>query len=533
MKKVTLCLLILLLVMAICGVGCAERGSVEGIPQKVVDLLAEKGVQKDMIEDYINLDVVEAPKALAHLFVVATKDGFQHTVYHFTNSESDENAPSGWAYKTSYSGLAPQGKGTVGFWRHTVYDRYGADCNITLYKDANGFTIYRIDPNYEEDWSQEVSIHVINRQFQIVGWHDRKAADSVYAYIRNGKLYYEDADSGKKIGSIELHRTYELTAGFSSLPKTYKTAKQKITNPADIPAGELEAELIKFTSGKKYAVYSAPDDKSLRSANKKAAVSTNDWIQVFGEEDGWILIQYSIDSNHYRFGYISAKSLPKKTTVKELDFSRTDVTVQYDVCVTDDPLYSNPELIRLKSGEEVVLLATMGEWAYIEVNGQTKCRGFVPVSSVGADGNEGHYAVFVAKDGEQYNLFVIRKFLYGADHQVTAVSGDFERITWNGDYEEPETAPDSERTYVLAEDFYADMITSATADDLEYESVTDLYAWYTRANFDDNLTPGGELIFQVDEPERDDYNFWFITTQIELNDSGEIRYMQFVYTPWM
>lgn len=138
-KKMALCFVVLLLVVASCCLVCAENGSIEGIPEKVVELLVAKGVDKQTLEDYITLGVVEAPTPLNHMFVLASKDGAYHTVYHFTNSESDENSHLGWKYKSSYDALAPQGKGSVCFCRHSGNDAYGADCNTSLYHDANGF----------------------------------------------------------------------------------------------------------------------------------------------------------------------------------------------------------------------------------------------------------------------------------------------------------------------------------------------------------------------------------------------------------
>ena len=392
------------------------------------------------------------------------------------------------------------------------------------------------DKESEAEYPERVlNFTLQNGKWLLVHWED---FDYCSVFVREDALYYYgswlaeyEPWYGKVNGTIQRDIRW---ASIANIPHDYKTAKKKVTVAPIIPDGDLNADNIRFTGGKKYAVYSAPDKSSVRSAKGKAAVSTNDWIQVFGQEDDWILIQYAIDKDHYRFGYIPAKALPKKTAVKELDFSHTVVRTQYAVPVTDDPLYSNAELTSLQSGEEVVLLAAMGQWAYIEVDNKTKCRGFVPADSLHPDDENNHqYAVFTANDGTQYNLFSIQKFLFGSDHKVTAVTGKYERIIFDGDCEVPETASGSETTYVLADDFHADMITSVCADTLEYETVTDLYDWYIRAYLADGLYEGGELIFCVDDPDNDEANFWFVTTQIELNDNGEIRYMQFVYTPWM
>ena len=59
----------------------------------------------------------------------------------------------------------------------------------------------------------------------------------------------------------------------------------------EIPQGTLNAEVMPFTPGQTYAVYSAPDSRSIRGAKGRARVSTNGWIQVFGAEGDWLLVQ--------------------------------------------------------------------------------------------------------------------------------------------------------------------------------------------------------------------------------------------------
>ena len=104
--------------------------------------------------------------------------------------------------------------------------------------------------------------------------------------------------------------------------------------------------------------------------------------QGFGTENDWALIQYSIDASHYRFGYISSKALPKKANVPALSFNAVDAWTTTAVSLTDDPLYSGSELLFLQEGLHVTWLATLGEWAYVEVSSGDWARGFVPLSSV-------------------------------------------------------------------------------------------------------------------------------------------------------
>ena len=75
------------------------------------------------------------------------------------------------------------------------------------------------------------------------------------------------------------------------------------SNVPEIPAGTLSAEVFGFDSGKVYAVYSAPDVKSVRGAEGKSKVSTNDWVQVFGREGDWLMVQYDVKKSFYRHSY--------------------------------------------------------------------------------------------------------------------------------------------------------------------------------------------------------------------------------------
>ena len=150
------------------------------------------------------------------------------------------------------------------------------------------------------------------------------------------------------------------------------------TNAPSIPVGTLSASLVSFTSNQTYAVYSAPDSKSSRGAKNRARVSTNGWIQVFGSEGDWILVQYDITDTHNRIGYIYKNALPADVTVPELNLTNVPAIVHYDVEVTDDPLVSRTALSKLPENTKVICLGSMGEWTYIEAeeNG-VRFRGFV------------------------------------------------------------------------------------------------------------------------------------------------------------
>ena len=371
----------LLMLSAMLLIGCtafAMDGSLEGIPPRILEILSEKGLE-NCAEDYIRLNGVESPKKgvyLNHTFVLVSKDGIHHDVFHFTNDPTDEAGDQGWKLKAHYDSLAPQGKGVVAFRRHSASDRTGSD--ISLYNDDQGFLIYRIDPDYEEFWMQGINIHVMNYQFQTVSWFDRSKATTTEAYVLNGKIYFFDWDANKKLGNVNLYTTFGLNTSFKSLPKSYQEAKETFSDPPQIPGGSLSAEKIQFTSNKKYAVYSGPGEYYLRSGNGKASVSTNDWIQVFGRENGWIMIQYDITSDHMRIGWIREDALPKKTSVKELGLGDYKVYTTVQCAMTDDPLFSGTSVATIPAGTELIWLSTMGNWTYVEWGGITQPgRGFI------------------------------------------------------------------------------------------------------------------------------------------------------------
>lgn len=153
------------------------------------------------------------------------------------------------------------------------------------------------------------------------------------------------------------------------------------SNVPVIPEGTLSAEVISFTGNQTFAVYSAPTKKSIRGAKGKARVSTNGWLQVFGAEEDWILVQYDITEDHNRIGYITMSALPKDVTVPDLNLQRVAAVVNYDVEVTDDPLVSQTPLAKLTENTKVTCLGTMGTWTYIEAKEKDVLfRGFVPTA---------------------------------------------------------------------------------------------------------------------------------------------------------
>ena len=108
----------------------------------------------------------------------------------------------------------------------------------------------------------------------------------------------------------------------------------------------------------------------------------NDWLQVFGRENGWIMIQYAIDKDHMRIGWIPESALPKDAYTETLWLEAIPARVTARSVVTDDPLFSCATLKTAEEGTEVTWLATMGDWAYVEIAGEQPARGFILLKNV-------------------------------------------------------------------------------------------------------------------------------------------------------
>jgi hypothetical protein len=265
--------------------------------------------------------------------------------------------------------------------------------------DYNWFSLYYRDQNPDEGGKEDVLRFFRDNKgvwrFLGLAQYDFGTGDSLYINARAtdgdwtpGVLYVTKITAGRTVYEAKpVYGTYENDLRYFSLsafPRSLEEARDKLTNPPDIPGGELQAQLVQFTSGEKYPVYSGPGALYHRAAGGKAAVSTNDWIQVFGVEDGWALIQYDISASHMRIGYVDASALPKGASVPLLQFTPQTMVLSRDAALTDDPLFSKETVLQLKQGQELIRLSSLGaEWAYVEVmNSQTAMRGFVPENAL-------------------------------------------------------------------------------------------------------------------------------------------------------
>lgn len=286
----------------------------------------------------------------------------------------EKNASGKWTLKKQSSGVVKQGE-----WIPTIYtEAYGI--YYLYYNDGNN-----ANPAFDITVTQKRNEWYVTE----IAWEKDGVSMGIHLYenkIEYLKIVYTDGGSKSTRTTVEGVTPPTSFAEFSldNIPMTPEKAREQMSLPPDIPqtAGEYslpQPQNIKFTSNKKYAVYSGSGENYFRAGNGKAVVSTNDWIQVFGRENGWIMIQYDITSDHMRIGWIQESALPKNANVSDMQFSQAKVRTKVSSNLTDDPLFSAAEISAIPANTEVTRLATMGTWTYVKWNAKDAkpIRGFV------------------------------------------------------------------------------------------------------------------------------------------------------------
>ena len=135
-------------------------------------------------------------------------------------------------------------------------------------------------------------------------------------------------------------------------------------------------------------VYAAPFDDAYRAANGRAEVCLSEPFSVLAStEDGmWLLIEYEIDAQSRRIGYIRT---PQDVDLSALDVQTLrsfpkEMEVAEQTFITDDPYHSQRVLGHLKQGEMITCLGWADAYyiyAQVEIRGKT-AYGFVPVKAL-------------------------------------------------------------------------------------------------------------------------------------------------------
>lgn len=375
MKRVVLwvCTLMMTLMASVCVAGTYSPYFETEPPREVREHVASRWPDYEF-EDYC--EVRGTPKG-DYGFALLHKQSERILVgYHRVNGKMK--------YWLKNAGAVPQGKEKAEFYVGTAgwtdeLDRYENPTGKKVYDDGLYFGLHMLD-EIGESYQYGVAYRWQDGMFRLFAYY-KGAMDSV-TVTDDGLNFFEYAngEQGYVKGKIQRDIRY---VSFNALPTWIDDAKAKLTVAPNLKDGAFTAQKVKFTGGQKYPVYTGPGEDYVRSGNGKGLVSTNGWIEVYGQKDGYILIQYSIDSSHYRFGWIDRNALPEGTSVPAMDFAGISADtlseITQDTFLTDDPLFSQKKLCSLKAGQTVSWLAVLNnDWVYVlvNVNGKMMC-GFV------------------------------------------------------------------------------------------------------------------------------------------------------------
>ncbi len=376
MKRVVLwvCVLMMTLIASVCVAGTYSPYFATEPPREVREHVASRWPDYEF-EDYC--EVRGTSKGDYGFALVHRKNERILVGYHKADGEMK--------YWLKNAGAVPQGKeeawfdvGTAGWIDET--DWIGNFTGRQVYDDGLCFSVTQLDES-GESYEKMVVYRWENGMFRLSSYHKTEGSG---IRVSDDKLDFIDWSNcvyrGAVQGTVQRDIRY---VSFNALPTWIDDAKEKLTVAPNLKDGAFTAQKVKFTGGQKYPVYTGPGEDYVRSGNGKGLVSTNGWIEVYGQKDGYILIQYSIDSSHYRFGWIDRNALPEGTSVPAMDFAGISADtlseITQDTFLTDDPLFSQNKLCSLKAGQTVSWLAVLNDdWAYVlvNVNGKMMC-GFV------------------------------------------------------------------------------------------------------------------------------------------------------------
>lgn len=376
MKRVVLwvCVLMMTLIASVCVAGTYSPYFATEPPREVREHVASRWPDYEF-EDYC--EVRGTSKGDYGFALVHRKNERILVGYHKADGEMK--------YWLKNAGAVPQGKeeawfdvGTAGWIDET--DWIGNFTGRQVYDDGLCFSVTQLDES-GESYEKMVVYRWENGMFRLSSYHKTEGSG---IRVSDDKLDFIDWSNcvyrGAVQGTVQRDIRY---VSFNALPTWIDDAKAKLTVAPNLKDGAFTAQKVKFTGGQKYPVYTGPGEDYVRSGNGKGLVSTNGWIEVYGQKDGYILIQYSIDSSHYRFGWIDRNALPEGTSVPAMDFAGISADtlseITQDTFLTDDPLFSQNKLCGLKAGQTVSWLAVLNnDWAYVlvNVNGKMMC-GFV------------------------------------------------------------------------------------------------------------------------------------------------------------
>ncbi|MBR6666930.1 MAG: hypothetical protein IKL25_00975 [Clostridia bacterium] len=174
---------------------------------------------------------------------------------------------------------------------------------------------------------------------------------------------------------------------------TWEYAPVPTAEPAAPVIPELRSQIGKFPRNQRYEVYEGPRQQHRRAGSGKATVSTNGTIWVYGTWMGRMMIEYALDDDRHRIGWIDTDQLPASALegVPELPFPDNGFPEDWTYGVVtgatglyEDPLHARSGICGILPGTSVRVFAKLGSWYLVEGFVGEKLRmGFMPETSLG------------------------------------------------------------------------------------------------------------------------------------------------------
>lgn len=231
---------------------------------------------------------------------------------------------------------------------------------------------------------------------------DSAYGDSLQWSEEGGYLFWESGaeDSWERIGDA-LWRTGELSLrhfNIAQLPRSIADVRRMnaVSSALRTDLGWLGAQedFTGMKRGSKLAVYAAPDQKAYRAASGKASVSTGGDMRLYGEYDGWTMVEYAVSLRTSRIGFVNATLMSAPSPLALTEAPVALVTAR-DTFLTDDPNVSQFAQMALPAGTQVEGLAQFGAfYALVSVPGAGQPMwGFVPLRDLSVVGDTARWDV--------------------------------------------------------------------------------------------------------------------------------------------
>lgn len=259
----------------------------------------------------------------------------------------------------------------------------------------------------------------------------------LYTHVaEDGGLWNADADGVWQVYTDE-EPCADAALHYAEIAEGLRLLDEKAAQPTPALVAEidplekiaqLQADLRDFPQNKTYNVYQGPGEAYGRSGGGKGKVSTNGDIFCYGTWNGWLLIEYEISGDKYRYGWIDAADLPSDLaeSFAELDFAYdgweyTCGVVVQDVDLTDDPFHSKSVVADMDKGASVHVLAKKQDYFLVEgYVGRKLCMGFVPAGAVDLHHGYAEDVIFTIDEATSFTLEEIYAAMEAVNEAVRA-----------------------------------------------------------------------------------------------------------------